>query len=580
MAAAAPVEETASRSVALQFTLHSKAGAQTYELREGNAAPSRADVATTIDGGVTRVVYSRDGTLLAAVRSTDVAVRSAPGAPQLAFDVPRARVSRVAFSPLGTFLTTWEQQLSQQQQANLYVWRVAEAAALALCAAPLKPAACFSHKASPTGDARQPLLVWSPDEAFCARVVREGVDILNGSDPSAPALRRIPHAHVSQLAWCPSRHLLATFSAPRGSGSGCVSIWDARPDSTATAAMSTKNFFQADSCTLEWNPAVAASGGPAPLLLAHVSTDVDPTGKSYYGQSSLFVLHPTKPDMNAAIVFKKEGAIHSFAWHPQGKAFAVVYGFMPSMLTVFEVQHNGSYSQKADLGPFSRNVAIYSPDGNTLCVGGFGNLQGEMDFVESNTFARLGRAQAHTSTSWTWSPDGQRFACAVCAPRRRVDNGYKIFSVTGELLYQEAISELYDFVWRPDPKATANAMKNPRRVTPSPARSSSPSSSTVSGTSSSPSPPVSQGKYIPPGARGIPGANSSIVVHEESTDHVTVYSRDGQVERTTVNSGRGRGGAAASREEDLPPGWTPEKPKKTKKKKKQQATQQQQQQQS
>lgn len=191
---------------------------------------------------------------------------------------------------------------------------------------------------------------------------------------------------------------------------------------------------------------------------------------------------------------------------------------MPAMVTVFELHTNGSYAPKADLGPSSRNIVIFSPDGNTICCGGFGNLQGEMDFYDASSFARLGKAQAHTSTSWTWSPDGQFFCCAICAPRRRVDNGFRVFSVAGEFVYQEAVQELYDFVWGPNPKLTARSKKSPRPATKAAAADGA-------GTSQPPAPapqPV-QEKYRPPAARG---TTCSIVVHEEAQrDRVTVYSQ-------------------------------------------------------
>lgn len=343
------------------FTLHSRAGVSSFEWCSGEKKPVRITEDAAESAAIVRAVYSRDGSLLAVLRANDVSVRSVGGAaPAVSFVIPRGRVSRAAFSPQGTYLLTWEPS-NNGSAPNLHVWRVAEAAACALCGAPPKPAASFVHKGAPTGDVRQPLLLWSSDEALCARISRDGtVDVISGADPAAPPLRRVPHERAAQLAWCPvgpqqPRHLLAVFSAPRGTGKpGSVSIWDASPESTATAPMSTKSFFSADSCSLEWNP--AAGNGGAPLLLAHISTDVDPTGKSYYGQSSLFVLHPTRVDINAALVFRarfclsfqglqishtfliaseKEGAIHSFAWHPQGRTFSVVYGCAFEFLSFF-----------------------------------------------------------------------------------------------------------------------------------------------------------------------------------------------------------------------------------------------------
>lgn len=127
---------------------------------------------------------------------------------------------------------------------------------------------------------------------------------------------------------------------------------------------------------------------------------------------------------------------------------------MPSTTTLYDVMPNGTFKPKADIGPISRNSFFYGPDSHTFCIGGFGNLPGELDFYDLSTFKKVGSTESHMATSQSWSPDGRFFTCAICAPRRHIDNGFKIYNSVGALLYKEDIEELYDFVWRPDPAIT------------------------------------------------------------------------------------------------------------------------------
>ena len=94
------------------------------------------------------------------------------------------------------------------------------------------------------------------------------------------------------------------------------------------------------------------------------TTDVDATGKSYYGESKLTfpppsrtkwtrLVHPSvltghvsslnrflsaDGKLEGNVALGKEGPIHDVAWSPGGKEFVVVYGFMPAKATLFDTK--------------------------------------------------------------------------------------------------------------------------------------------------------------------------------------------------------------------------------------------------
>ena len=58
-----------------------------------------------------------------------------------------------------------------------------------------------------------------------------------------------------------------------------------------------------------------------------------------------------------------------------------------------------------------------------LCLAGFGNLQGNMEFWDTRNRKLINQVKAADSTFFEWSPDGEHILTATCSPRLRVGNG-------------------------------------------------------------------------------------------------------------------------------------------------------------
>jgi len=96
-----------------------------------------------------------------------------------------------------------------------------------------------------------------------------------------------------------------------------------------------------------------------------------------------------------------------------------------------------------------RNTILWSPHGRFLCLGGFGNLSGDMDFWDINKKAIMGSAKATCAVDFSWSPDGRHFMTASLSPRMKVDNGITIYTYYGEKVLEKKYTELYAAKWRP-----------------------------------------------------------------------------------------------------------------------------------
>ena len=110
-------------------------------------------------------------------------------------------------------------------------------------------------------------------------------------------------------------------------------------------------------------------------------------------------------------------------WSPVDDIFAVAAGTMPAHCTLY----NARADREFEFGAAHRNTISWSPHGRFLCLAGFGNLAGDMDFYDMNRRKVFGSANAHCAVQCSWSPDSRYFMTATLAPRMNVDNGFKVF---------------------------------------------------------------------------------------------------------------------------------------------------------
>lgn len=248
--------------------------------------------------------------------------------------------------------------------------------------------------------------------------------------------------------------------------------------------VSQKTFFKGDKVQLKWNEL-----GTTVIVLAQ--TEVDKTGKSYYGETTLYVLS-ANGSFDSRITLDKEGPIHDVTWSPNSKEFGVIYGYMPAKTTIFNARAVATHN--FPLAP--RNTIIFSPNGRFVIVAGFGNLAGQMDVYDiEKDYRKITTIEGGNPSVCEWSPDSKYILTATTSPRLRVDNGVRLWHVGGEVMYNEDMVELYHVTWRPQP---SSVFGNADPLNPVP----QPHSSAVAylGTRKTPSKPA--GAYRPPGARG------------------------------------------------------------------------------
>ena len=400
----------------------------------------------------------------------------------------------LGFSPLGTFIITWQRPSKDENGdavKNLIVWRVVQAGGVTTADAE-SVLGRFVQK-SQTGWNLQ----YTQDEKYCARLVTNEVQFYESGDLTT-VWNKLRVEGVQDFAVSPGQtNSVAVFVPERKGQPAAVKIYNVP---NFGAPVSQKTFFKGDKVQLKWN-----QQGTSLIVLAQ--TEVDKSGKSYYGETTMYLLSAgggfdSRVDLSEFVVdlvqhcanpgTDKEGPIHDVTWSPNSKEFGVVYGYMPAKTTIFNARAVATH--EFALGP--RNTISFSPDARFVLVAGFGNLAGDVDIYDlRKDYQKVCTFKASNSSVCEWSPDGKYLLAATTSPRLRVDNGVRIWHVGGGLMYNEDMHELYHVVWRPQ-SPLAYPPSDPLNPVPTP----HPSALAFLGTVKTPSKPA--GAYRPPGARG------------------------------------------------------------------------------
>lgn len=408
---------------------------------------------------------SDDGRYLAVVESDGLRLIELQTGAQL-FSLARPAIRALAFSPKGTYLLTWEKFVDGEGD-NLRLWRCVDGVYIT----------GFAQKV--LGEKWQwPALRWSADESIYARAVSNEIHFFDGTAPSQSVVHRLRAERVSHFALAPagSPPLVATFVPEFKGQPATVRLWK-YPDFGEGRFLATKTFFKASEAQLKFSP-----DGQSLLIRTHV--DVDTGGKSYDGASGLFYMNAKGE--SSMVRLPKEGPIHDVQWSPVSTEFCALFGFSPPRAALFSAEKGNKIIH--DFGESARNTCRWAPHGRSFILAGFGNLGGELSFWDRKTLRCLKTVDAHMTVAHEWSPDSRHFLTAILWPRLRVDNGYKLWSPSGELLHAEKKEELSIAAWRPaDPASFPPPGDECFHVNASAATTAA---------------PAAPKKYVPPGARG------------------------------------------------------------------------------
>lgn len=418
------------------------------------------------------------------------------------------KINFATFSPLGSYLLTWSRPVIGVSVPNLVVYQVRSG----------ERVAAFHQKLFHIGV--WPSIQWSDDEAIAARSVTNTIHFFEGDKLSEPPCAKLGIPGISKFALShgAAPYTIAAFIPGVKGAPGRIATYK-HPDEGGEQ-LAQRSTFRADSATFKWN-----SKGTAVLSL--ISTNIDTSGKSYYGESEVYFMDNLGV-VDQRVDLPQEGPTYDAAWSPTGMEFIIIYGFMPARATMFNERCEPIF----DFGTGSRNTISFSPHGRFVALAGFGNLAGAVEFWDKNKQTLVGQAQLSCTTMHGWSPCSRYFLGATTFPRLRVDNCFRVVRIDGQLIHEHKMEDslLHQVIFKPalrgvfpDPKTALDDMIGGPMQAPTSAGSDKSQQKKKTGV------------YRPPGSRGMA---SSVTLHD--------YVEAGKVDKVAfLSSGSGLSAAPA-----------------------------------
>lgn len=428
--------------MASQFFLKTN---QDIELFHGYPEFNQLIENSTVNPVISSVV-SPCGRFLAISTKEYFKVFSGPKLDDVLFTIQINDVYDLIFSPSGNYLSTWERPaVNDENHQNVKVWylnKLFESDSNTV----ETPVFEYKHKSQASWS-----LQFSNLDNYAIKTFNKELRIIkldqnnhefNFEKPFATLSQENDSQFFSTYLISPADHpTICTFTPEKSGKPAQLTIWPIL-EGKITKKIATKNFFKADSCQLQWNPQ-----GNAILCLA--ITDFDAQNKSYYGENTLYLL--SFQGVNGTLggssvrVPLTNGPVHDFTWSPTSRQFGVIAGYMPATISFFDLRGNVIHS----LPKQSKNTMLFSPSGRYILIGGFGNLQGSVEILDRhNKFKSITQFDATNTSVCKWSPGGEFIMTATTSPRLRVDNGIKIWHVTGSLVFIKEFKELLKVDWR------------------------------------------------------------------------------------------------------------------------------------
>eukprot|EP00934_Nitzschia_sp_Nitz4_P004155 Nitzschia sp. Nitz4//scaffold14_size191712//6079//7995//NITZ4_001699-RA/size191712-processed-gene-0.257-mRNA-1//1//CDS//3329536855//4145//frame0 len=344
------------------------------------------------------------------------------------FLVDTARVQIMAISPQGSFLLTWERP-QEGEQPNLKVWDTNTGAFV------------IGFRQKRLSREAWPYLQWTNNEAFAFLLGTNEVRVYPGAFAEQAATRFVDKMRIPGITTmsvpstspaASARILFTSFCLKDKNKPSMAALYEypssvPAPSNAPYPPLMSKSLFQAEEMRVKWSPK-----GDCALITLH--TSVDTSGKSYYGNTSLFHMSPLMKEV-IPVPLPQEGTVFDVAWMPnpnKAPCFAVAAGKMPAMTSL----HNGNDAKATFLfGNNHLNTVVWSPHGRFVNLSGFGNLAGGMTFWDRNKEKRIPPASPVTASctvGFGWSPDSRLFLTSTTSPRINVDNAVNIYRYNGE----------------------------------------------------------------------------------------------------------------------------------------------------
>mgnify|MGYP001186180481 FL=1 len=317
-----------------------------------------------------------------------------------------------------------------------------------------------------------PLVKWSFDDKYCCRQGPDALAIYETPTFQLLDKKLVKIDGVVDFEWAPAGVKLAGSKAV--AGEHVLSYWT--PETTNQTArvalmqipsrqvIRTVNIFQVSDCKMQWKP----DGG---MLCVKVDRHTK-SGKTFF--SNLEFFKTTERDIPVEKL-ELEDVCVNFAWEPTSDRFVIISrlddgndnpAIAKNDITFYsqEITGKGKANKFKALSKVQKkhtNTLIWSPKGRYIVTATIAKSSGELEFWDTQfedektpkkTEVKLLKTEKFSGmTNISWDPSGRFVAAWSSQWVHAIENGYKLFEFTGNMLRDESMDQFKDFIWRPRP---------------------------------------------------------------------------------------------------------------------------------
>jgi translation initiation factor 3 subunit B len=396
------------------------------------------------------VQWSPKGSYLLTFHEPGVALWGGPEflrAPDATSRFAHPRVQNALFSPCERYLVTWDGSDSGMDEMAIKVWIVKSAKVVR------------GFKCMP--DVEWPMLKWSGDGNYLARIVDGGISVYEL--PSMKLVKKpILAKGIQDFEWSPSTksHHLAYWSPEEDTN---VPARVVILDGVTHEEIRSKNLFNVSTCKLIWSPI------RGDFLLAQVLRH-SKTGKQTFTNFEIFRMLDngipnetlTMTESVADVAF--EPPVPSYISNSSPPRFAFIHSgksgksIEVSIYSLVAAKGGDKLVKIVTLENKQCNRLIWSPVGGILLLAGTGEINGQLELYDVDENQKIASFEHFMCNEISWDPSGRFLSTAVTQPmfgdvavRLTLENGFRIWSAIGQKLRDVSQNDFYQFLWRPRP---------------------------------------------------------------------------------------------------------------------------------
>jgi len=375
-------------------------------------------------------------------------------------------VWKCQFSPDESFMISWNGN-EDPKSKSMIVWDIKSGRKLR----------DFAY--NPKEQGAWPCFQWSHDGSMFARKGPGVITVYSTPECKILNKKSLRAPGVQDFFWSPCGYNMKEGGCSKTGGTPVIGYWSPEIDNKPAVVrlicmpnrkeLVSKNMFEVKHEVDSVTGAVTSAGmkifwqNAGEFLCVQV-TRHSKTKKTHYTNFEIFRMRDTHQAVAIEHLEQKQ-QVTAFTFEPNSYRFAYVYGDSAARGNVdFYTMGSGRNGDKKmqklyTLENKQCNNLYFSPMGNYLVLAGTGNINGQLEFWDTDSQMSMMTQEHFMCNEISWDPSGRVVCTAVTRPmyqggeslRYQLENGYKLWTFQGAPMYEIQKPEFYQFMWRPRP---------------------------------------------------------------------------------------------------------------------------------